>query len=107
MSIFVALAGLFLIVAGLLLFAVQRLGLIGLLAVGAILFGLRKRDREKVLILIPPEAGSSWRLAESPDGLHRSRFNSPRGRFAGPLLILIAIAFMALISHVHGAVPGQ
>ena len=38
MNVVVAFAGLLLIVAGLLLFAVQRLGLIGLLAVGAILF---------------------------------------------------------------------
>ncbi len=107
MNILVAFAGFLLIVAGLLLFVVRRLGLLGLLAVGAILFGLRKRDRDRVLVLIPPEAGSSWRLAEPQDGPRRSRFDSPRGRFVGALLILMALALMALISHMHGAVPGQ
>jgi hypothetical protein len=100
MNIIVAFAGLVLIAAALLLLAVQRLGLIGVLAIGAILFGLRRQDRERVFVLIP-EAGSSWRLAELPDGLRRSRFDSGRGRFVGAILILVAIAFMVLISHVH------
>ena len=109
MNILGAFTGILFIVAGLLLLVVQlvvrRLGLLGVLAVGAILIGLRKRDRDRILVLIPPEAGSSWRLAEPQDGLRWSRFNSPRGRFVGALLILIAL--MAVISHMHGAVTGH
>ena len=76
MNIVLGFAGSLLIVAGVPLLVARRFGLVGLLALGAILFGLRKRDHDKSLVLIPPEAGSSWRLAAPQDGLRRSRFDS-------------------------------
>jgi hypothetical protein len=48
MNILVAFVGVLFFVAGVLLFVAQRLGIVGLLAFGAILIGLRKRQPEVV-----------------------------------------------------------
>jgi hypothetical protein len=91
MNILVAFVGVLFIVAGVLLFVAQRLGIVGLLALGAILIGLRKRRPGDGLayVLVSP--------ANAP--MPETRSHSSRGRFVGALLILAAIAVIAWMGH--------
>jgi hypothetical protein len=91
MNILIAFVGVLFFVAGVLLFVAQRLGIVGLLALGAILIGLRKRQPEVVraYVLVSP--------ANAP--MPERRFHPGRGRFFGALLILAAIVVIAWMRH--------
>jgi hypothetical protein len=90
MDILVAFVGVLFIVAGVLLFVAQRLGIVGLLALGAIVIGLRKRQ---------PEVVRAYVLVSPTNALPETRLHLARSRFVRALLVLAGIAVVVWMRH--------
>jgi len=90
MNILIVFVRVLFIAAGVLLFVARRLGVVGLLAVGAIPIGLRKRQ---------PEVVHAYLVSPANPPILGRRFHLARGRFVGALLILAAFVVIAWMRH--------